>query len=832
MRFYDEIKSRVDGFSLFVRRTNRSRTVFAAAIMGSVGLLVSCTAGDDTIESGSEVNVKTGDVIVNNNASDFEGRITLFAPTGTRTGTRAIENSARTLSMPEQQPSIPDDALELSDDLYKDYNSNHYSEYFDNGRLKSSFTNKVIKKGNTFSTYSGLGGTWYVCGTLDLTNSYFIDGGSCEIYIMEGGTLKYPTSMSLQMKVYNYGMIEFTGETLNIDGSNACLMTSGNLKIAHLIANGNLYVGGDLTCTDMTSNSNGVIAVMGNATFSGDKLKYDDVNQNFKDKDFEGYVKLSGADMYVDKKLSSGYFEMNSGASLTAGCASSFDGFYIDNSSSYDVLGYFSANKTMLNSGTLNVSNNAYLDFGDLILTSNDGNCTINVDDAEDGSAGTVYAKAKNITTNSLDRPNTITGTSDGYTMYMNYTDVTYSGTTYNFASGAEGKFTFNSQVSMISVENLKGEMEISGLLVDGDFPVIDNKTCAGTSSAPESKPEKGLVIDEVAQVNPDHTHDYSSTCVQINGNYSYLSWHIRGGKSTQQEGCLEVIDHTDRTAPKLVSYMQTADKNMEYNHCIVDGDKLYAVGNSNVVGGMLASISLTDGIFTPSTVGSNMDLLSYLPLSKGIYNSCDGNCIIKNGSDFLVTSSSGFQTLDASTLETKAFEEQVGSGKHIYSEGENMVTLNLGGRGTTSADAIIKVWKATDHTFKTPIREFKVGEITPINGKNVIKIDGNNVHVCLGQNGFVTYTLDGQFVGSFIRDTQSAVNGMDCDENYIYLAYGSDGLVVLKKTPVNGKYEEATKYPMTPAGKSANYVRAVSDGYIYVAYGKNGLRIYQLIEK
>ena len=76
----------------------------------------------------------------------------------------------------------------------------------------------------------------------------------------------------------------------------------------------------------------------------------------------------------------------------------------------------------------------------------------------------------------------------------------------------------------------------------------------------------------------------------------------------------------------------------------------------------------------------------------------------------------------------------------------------------------------------------------------------------------------------------QGYANGVTYDANYIYLACGSYGLVVLDKNKMeNGKPVKVVK-KRAEAGMSANYV-TLDGGYIYVAYGKSRLRVMKLID-
>ena len=69
----------------------------------------------------------------------------------------------------------------------------------------------------------------------------------------------------------------------------------------------------------------------------------------------------------------------------------------------------------------------------------------------------------------------------------------------------------------------------------------------------------------------------------------------------------------------------------------------------------------------------------------------------------------------------------------------------------------------------------------------------------------------------------QGYINGVAVDDNYVYVAAGAYGLVVLTK---DGK--EVTHKRIGTSGNSANYV-AVKNGLIYVAYGKGRIQVFKL---
>jgi 5,10-methylenetetrahydrofolate reductase len=66
--------------------------------------------------------------------------------------------------------------------------------------------------------------------------------------------------------------------------------------------------------------------------------------------------------------------------------------------------------------------------------------------------------------------------------------------------------------------------------------------------------------------------------------------------------------------------------------------------------------------------------------------------------------------------------------------------------------------------------------------------------------------------------------NGCFVDNNYVYLAYGSYGIVVIDKNTHKVIAHRAVE-------KSANYI-TVHDGYIYVAYGRSRGSLQRWLQK
>src|SRR5690625_7360674 len=116
--------------------------------------------------------------------------------------------------------------------------------------------------------------------------------------------------------------------------------------------------------------------------------------------------------------------------------------------------------------------------------------------------------------------------------------------------------------------------------------------------------------------------------------------------------------------------------------------------------------------------------------------------------------------------------------------------------------------------TFKLDLK------INPLDGKNVVVLDENRAYITLSDAGLAVIDLqNGSIVGEYNHGTSSLTNGVDVDSCFVYLANGSDGLVILNKKDLRlyGTIE------LTPA--SDNFVRV--DGYlIYITNDSEGVMI------
>ncbi len=380
--------------------------------------------------------------------------------------------------------------------------------------------------------------------------------------------------------------------------------------------------------------------------------------------------------------------------------------------------------------------------------------------------------------------------------------------------SNVKEMFTGWIDIHYQEIDNRSGsELEwLSSIKFNGDTYLAAEGCHPEFGTQPVVEPELVVGLEHIAQVvTPDHGHYISSTCIQTVADKAYVSYHTRG---SDYHGCIEVLNVSEGKC-SILSYMEHLTH--DFNHLIVDNNRIIAAGSEPKNGAFLGVVNLGDGIF----------LTDAAEITQVKLEGASASCVIRNGEYLHATTNEGYHTLDASSFNTLASIPSAGSSKFVSSDGTNMGVVSLTDRNSEQSLAVLNVYSVTDYTFSNPMQTTELDIIAPINGKNVLHLEGNDAYVCLGKNGVKRYT-NGAEVAEFkvTGDTIAAANGLAVDDKYVYVAYGHGGLFVLDKTDLS----VVTSYRYT-GGKSANYV-TLSDDILYVAYGLSGVQIFRLIEK
>ena len=341
----------------------------------------------------------------------------------------------------------------------------------------------------------------------------------------------------------------------------------------------------------------------------------------------------------------------------------------------------------------------------------------------------------------------------------------------------------------------------------------------AGDPATIIAAPKLDLVAEEK---NPDDK--MSATCIQpgINGKF-YVAYHTNGKASN---GAIEAISLADNKLT-INESVQSANATNDYNHILVDGNTLWVAGSQSGndnhadavtgVGPFMGQISLnSDGTFANQIQISAID-----KKTKGL----DANCVANFKNNHIVATTKGFTIFNANM---NKWNEGSTEGKYLVTANDKLYALTVDGTLTAYNDNEMLEVAAT----------YNVGEISPKGNKAVIAVDEVNgdIYVCKGENGiskisngtasqfFNCPTFKAPKKAEKTGDVKGCANGVYVAGNYVYVACGSYGLVVLDKT--TGK---EVCHRKAYNGKSANFVTVDDNNYIFVAYGKSRVQVFKL---
>lgn len=387
-----------------------------------------------------------------------------------------------------------------------------------------------------------------------------------------------------------------------------------------------------------------------------------------------------------------------------------------------------------------------------------------------------------------------------------------------------------------------------------------DCKTPGFNDNKPQpDKPKTDLIIS----VDYDHTHDISVTGIMDLDGYLYMSYHTnqeqKDNADNSHGGCVEVLTPVENNKIRLLQYLYDSQRVIDFNHLLAvklnNGEKkIFLPGNSKKKGALLSYMTINENhmLATESKEITTADVdkdgnpivkivepLQYAQLhpateeyKNGKY---DENCVVynKEKDHLIVATTEGYVVYDANTMNEVDKIERPGKVKHVAIGDGKIVGLYLNDKNHSSDDevgATIEVINRIDEDFENSTKFNTTVGIKPNDGKNVVSVRDNMIYVCQSGLGLYVYNMMGEEqwhwqmpkAWNAKKNVYKALcNGCDVDDKYVYLAYGSYGLVVLDKNT-----HEVVAHRV--ASKSANYVK-VKDNYIYVAYGRDRLQVYNL---
>ena len=311
-----------------------------------------------------------------------------------------------------------------------------------------------------------------------------------------------------------------------------------------------------------------------------------------------------------------------------------------------------------------------------------------------------------------------------------------------------------------------------------------------------------------------------SATCIQSANNKLYVSYHTYGDKNFG--GNIEVLSMTGN---QLKVDANKAAENCDYNHLIVDGNSLYLAGSgTNSAGAFLGKVDINDG-----NLGEEVKLYAIDNKTK-----MDANCVAEFKGEHVVATTQGLTSFDK---DFNFWSKKGTEGKHVVTENSKLYTLDVDGN--------VNVYENKD--LESPVT-YQVGKVAPTGNKAVMAVEekSGDIYVCKGENGVAKISSNGVVNDKFFTcptftkpkkadlagTVKGRANGIAIGSEYIYVACGGYGLVVLdKETGKTVCHRKANAYKDEKCG-SANYVTvdAVNgEEYVFVAYGQNRVQVFKV---
>ncbi|WP_337782370.1 DUF5074 domain-containing protein [Segatella sp.] len=811
-------------------------------------LLASCSdSNNDNGTEGSSImnpNIVGSTVVSTTDAQTLATQVTNYKKKAASTtkATRTIDVSNTdifegVIDMPAE-PVVPAEAIDLvSAPQWTALSGNVFKISSGNIALTNQF-----QMSNTATIYVESGAT--------LTYNYW-DGGY-KIIVLKGGKLvdSYGNATKL-CDIDNYGTIEFSQDRIDI---NHTFRTSKNLNVAgkYLAISGKAYFGGNVTTKALypggsTTNIKGDLQLGEN-----EGLKLDAVNE-------------VPTKMNVDGKITANRLELTNGSILYSGCGAVInEEVYITDNTALHAK-YLKCSKFTQNSGAkLILSDQSYIncsgefasynnDTSYSILEGDDAKAVIKADKfffnngaPQNDDAGEEYFLVKMFSTPGKNNPQIV---ADG-TFYVN---------------GQKANVRFTDANMFVTNGVTKNEVVINPTTDCGNpgwtnpnpkpSPEPEPEPNPTPTPKPEPTPNPKPGLDLITTVEPEHTHNISATGIMPLNGYLYMSYHTNQNQKDNADyshgGCIEVMSPVKDDKAELKQYIYDSARDLDFNHILAtklnsDEYKIFLPGSSNKKGAMLAYMDIRkdhmladESMEITSKEGDEVTIkqpLNYIQLkpATGDYKGYDENCVVYNDNTnhLIVATTEGYTVYDATTMNEVETYSKPGKAKHLAIGNGKIVGLYLNERNKDTKigiPATIEIINEKTEDFNDTKTFDTNVKIEPNDGKNVIAVKDNKIYACLSSAGLYVYDMNGNEQWHYQMPSpknkegkwKALCNGCFVDNNYVYLAYGSYGIVVIDKNTHKVIAHRALE-------NSANYI-TVHDGYIYVAYGRSRMQVFKL---
>ena len=756
--------------------------------------------------------------------------------------TRTIDdnNSATfkgVIDMPAE-PAVPADAVDLAT-LTDKRNGMHSGGVY------------VLKSGNMSTDEMNVAGTTiYVCSGATLTWNAYENNNNPTVIVLSGG--KIIDTYSNVGKCCNadvYGSIEFSPNRIEI---NHTFRTSQNLNAEDkdLAIAGKAYIGGNVTAKNFYPGS-GTINIKGDLNLGESEFKLD-----------------NNTKLNVDGKITAKRLELTNKSVLYSGCGAKIAGEVNLNDGSALHAKYLECSKFTQSSGSsLILSDQSYINCsGEFASNNNDTSFSI-----LEGDGAKAVVKADKFFFN-----NGAPETDDSGEKYF-LVDMFSTPGKNNPQIVADGSFYVNYQ--KVNVKFRNANMFVTNGVTKNEVVINPTKDCGNPGwinpnpkPSPEPEPEPTPTptpkpeptpnpkpgLDLITTVEPEHTHEISATGIMPLNGYLYMSYHTNQNQKDNADyshgGCIEVMSPVKDDKAELKQYIYDSARDLDFNHILAtklnsDERKIFLPGSSNKKGAMLAYMDIREkdhmladeSMEITSKEGDEVTIkqpLNYIQLKPATAEFAkkgyDENCVVYNDNTnhLIVATTEGYIVYDATTMNEVETYSKPGKAKHLAIGNGKIVGLYLNERNDDTKiglPATIEIINEKTEDFNDTKTFDTNVKIEPNDGKNVIAVNDNLIYACLSSAGLYVYDMDGNEQWHYQMPSpknkegkwKALCNGCFVDDNYVYLAYGSYGIVVIDKNTHKVIAHRALE-------KSANYI-TVYNGYIYVAYGRSRMQVFKL---
>lgn len=757
----------------------------------------------------------------------------------TTKATRTIDASNTDLfegviDMPAE-PTVPADAVDLAT-LTDKRNGMHSGGVY------------VLKSGNMSTDEMNVAGTTiYICSGATLTWNAYENGNNPTVIVLSGG--KIIDTYGNVGKCCNadiYGSIEIKQDRIEI---NHAFRTSQNLNAEdkNLAIAGKAYIGGNVTAKNFYPGS-GIINIKGDLNLGESEFKLD-----------------NNAKLNVDGKITAKRLELTNKSVLYSGCGAKIVGEVNLNDGSALHAKYLKCSKFTQNSGAkLILSDQSYINCsGEFASYNNDTSFSILEGDGakavikadkfffnngapQKDDAGETYYEVKMFSTLGSNNPQIV---ADG-TFYVNWQPANVRFTDANM-------FVTNGVTKNEVVINPTTDCGNPGWTNPNPKPSPEPEPEPNPTPTPKPEPTPNPKpgLDLITTVEPEHTHEISATGIMPLNGYLYMSYHTNQNQKDNADyshgGCIEVMSPVKDDQAELKQYIYDSARDLDFNHILAtklnsDEYKIFLPGSSNKKGAMLAYMDIRkdhmladESMEITSKEGDEVTIkqpLNYIQLkpATGDYKGYDENCVVYNDNTnhLIVATTEGYTVYDATTMNEVETYSKPGKAKHLAIGNGKIVGLYLNERNKDTKigiPATIEIINEKTEDFNDTKTFDTNVKIEPNDGKNVIAVKDNKIYACLSSAGLYVYDMNGNEQWHYQMPSpknkegkwKALCNGCFVDNNYVYLAYGSYGIVVIDKNTHKVIAHRAVE-------KSANYI-TVHNGYIYVAYGRSRMQVFKL---